>query len=168
MHFLSPFKATATGILTNLSHTIELMQQNEEQWRKRLEREIEKKRRIEETQKAMAQELAHLRQMTGLEVSATATTTSASAHLHSGTLHSSGLSSGHGRLPTHSRISSCGSVDVHEPTPYGTTHAGHVGSHPPYGLAGPDLEEGPNSPIREEEFYDAIDAESDRIERECC
>lgn len=160
------FKATAAGILTNLSHTIELMQQNEEQWRKRLEREIEKKRRIEETQKAMAQELAHLRQITGLEVSATATTTLASAHPHSGTLHSSGLSSGHGRLPTHSRISSCGSVDVHEPTPYDTSRAGHVGSRPPYGLAGPDLEEGPNSPIREEEFYDAIDAESDRIEQD--
>ncbi|THD23381.1 Collagen type IV alpha-3-binding protein [Fasciola hepatica] len=154
------FKATAAGILTNLSHTIELMQQNEEQWRKRLEREIEKKRRIEETQRAMAQELAHLRQITGLEVSAATATTPGSTHSHPG------LSNGHSRFPTHSRILSCGSVDTHEPASYDMARTGHIGSRPPYGLAGPDLEEGPNSPIREEEFYDAIDAESDRIEQD--
>ncbi|GAA50299.1 goodpasture-antigen-binding protein kinase, partial [Clonorchis sinensis] len=96
------FKATAVGILTNLSHTIELMVQHEEQWRKRLEREAEKRRRLEETQRAMAQEMAHLR------------------HL--------------------------------------------IANRTLFNLVGPDFEEGPNSVIRDEEFYDAIDAESDRIE----
>jgi hypothetical protein len=32
------FKATTTGILTNFSHCIELMQQNEEKWRKKLDK----------------------------------------------------------------------------------------------------------------------------------
>lgn len=32
------FKATTTGILTNLGHCIELMQQNEEKWKKKLEK----------------------------------------------------------------------------------------------------------------------------------
>ncbi|VDP85599.1 unnamed protein product, partial [Echinostoma caproni] len=160
------FKATATGILTNLSHTIELMQQNEEQWRRRFEREVERKRRLEETQRAMAQELAHLRQLTGLEVSAnSATSTAGSTHSpHSSAVHTSSLPNGHSRPPVPGRIPSSGSVDLHEPGSYDTRLNNHTGSRSHYGIVGPDLEEGPNSPIREEEFYDAIDAESDRIE----
>jgi len=42
------FKATTTGILTSLSHCIELMQQREEHWRKKFEKEIEKRKKFEE------------------------------------------------------------------------------------------------------------------------
>ena len=42
------FKATTTGVLATLEHCLEMVRQSEDVWRKRLEREIERRRRIEE------------------------------------------------------------------------------------------------------------------------
>uniref|UniRef100_A0A3P9KMC1 Ceramide transfer protein n=1 Tax=Oryzias latipes TaxID=8090 RepID=A0A3P9KMC1_ORYLA len=93
------FKATTAGILSTLSHCIELMVKREDSWQKRLDRELEKRRRVEDAYKSALNELKKK-------------------------------------------------------------------SH--YG--GPDYEEGPNSLINEDEFYDAVEAELDRqdkIEEQC-
>ncbi|XP_047446957.1 ceramide transfer protein-like isoform X3 [Mugil cephalus] len=93
------FKATTAGILSTLSHCIELMMKREDSWQKRLDKELEKRRKLEDAYKSSMNELKKK-------------------------------------------------------------------SH--YG--GPDYEEGPNSLINEEEFFDAVDAALDRqdkIEEQC-
>ncbi|KAM4576618.1 ceramide transfer protein-like isoform 2-T2 [Odontesthes bonariensis] len=93
------FKATTAGILSTLSHCIELMVKREDSWQKRLDKEMEKRRRIEDAYKSALNELKKK-------------------------------------------------------------------SH--YG--GPDYEEGPNSLINEDEFFDAVEAALDRqdkIEEQC-
>merc|ERR1711862_563012 len=89
------FKATTAGILSTLSHCIELMSQREDAWKKRWEREVEKRKKITETYKTML-------------------------------------------------------VDQSKP---------HV-------VGGPDYEEGPHSMITEDEFFDAVDATLDKLEKE--
>lgn len=93
------FKATTAGILSTLSHCIELMMKREDSWQKRLDKELEKRRRVEDAYKSAMNELKKK-------------------------------------------------------------------SH--YG--GPDYEEGPNSLINEDEFFDAVEAALDRqdkIEEQC-
>ncbi|KAM3610294.1 uncharacterized protein V6R79_001969 [Siganus canaliculatus] len=93
------FKATTAGILSTLSHCIELMVKREDSWQKRLDKELEKRRRAEDAYKSALNELKKK-------------------------------------------------------------------SH--YG--GPDYEEGPNSLINEDEFFDAVEAALDRqdkIEEQC-
>ncbi|KAJ8029896.1 Collagen type IV alpha-3-binding protein [Holothuria leucospilota] len=51
------FKATTAGILTNLSHCIDLIKQREEQWKKRLDREQEKRRKAVEAYKNIVKEM---------------------------------------------------------------------------------------------------------------
>ena len=89
------FKATTAGILATLSHCIELMTQREDAWKKRLEKEIDKRKKIEEAYKLLL-----------------------------------------GDKPK--RIV----------------------------MGGPDYEEGPHMLINEDEFYDAVDASLDKLERE--
>uniref|UniRef100_A0A8C7FGC5 Ceramide transporter 1a n=1 Tax=Oncorhynchus kisutch TaxID=8019 RepID=A0A8C7FGC5_ONCKI len=88
------FKATTAGILSTLSHCIELMVKREDSWQKRLDKELEKRRRVEDAYKSALSELKKK-------------------------------------------------------------------SH--YG--GPDYEEGPNSLINEEEFFDAVEAALDRQDK---
>uniref|UniRef100_A0A672HJC6 Ceramide transfer protein n=1 Tax=Salarias fasciatus TaxID=181472 RepID=A0A672HJC6_SALFA len=93
------FKATTAGILATLSHCIDLMVKREDSWQKRLDKEMEKRRRIEESYKSTLNELKK---------------------------------------------------------------KSHFG--------GPDYEEGPNSLINEDEFFDAVEAALDRqdkIEEQC-
>lgn len=45
------FKATTAGILATLSHCIELMNQREESWKRKLEKEIASRRNLEEKYK---------------------------------------------------------------------------------------------------------------------
>ncbi|XP_041757160.1 ceramide transfer protein isoform X1 [Coregonus clupeaformis] len=93
------FKATTAGILSTLSHCIELMVKREDSWQKRLDKELEKRRRVEDAYKSALSELKKK-------------------------------------------------------------------SH--YG--GPDYEEGPNSLINEDEFFDAVEAALDRqdkMEEQC-
>uniref|UniRef100_A0A7N8XH92 Ceramide transfer protein n=1 Tax=Mastacembelus armatus TaxID=205130 RepID=A0A7N8XH92_9TELE len=88
------FKATTAGILSTLSHCIELMVKREESWQKRLDKELEKRRRVEDAYRSAVHELKKK-------------------------------------------------------------------SH--YG--GPDYEEGPNSLINEDEFFDAVEAALDRQDK---
>ncbi|XP_059213560.1 ceramide transfer protein-like isoform X1 [Centropristis striata] len=93
------FKATTAGILATLSHCIDLMVKREESWQKRVDKEMEKRRRIDEGYKSALNELKK---------------------------------------------------------------KSHFG--------GPDYEEGPNSLINEDEFFDAVEAALDRqdkIEEQC-
>ncbi|XP_047426462.1 ceramide transfer protein-like isoform X2 [Mugil cephalus] len=93
------FKATTAGILATLSHCIDLMVKREDSWQKRVDKEMEKRRRIEESYKSALNELKK---------------------------------------------------------------KSHFG--------GPDYEEGPNSLINEDEFFDAVEAALDRqdkIEEQC-
>ncbi|XP_023193571.1 collagen type IV alpha-3-binding protein-like isoform X3 [Xiphophorus maculatus] len=88
------FKATTAGILATLSHCIDLMAKREDSWQKRLDKEMEKRRRIEESYKSALNELKK---------------------------------------------------------------KSHFG--------GPDYEEGPNSLINEDEFFDAVEAALDRQDK---
>lgn len=88
------FKATTAGILATLSHCIDLMVKREDSWQKRLDKEMEKRRRIEESYISALNELKK---------------------------------------------------------------KSHFG--------GPDFEEGPNSLINEEEFFDAVEAALDRQDK---
>ncbi|KAF7642886.1 hypothetical protein LDENG_00249100, partial [Lucifuga dentata] len=88
------FKATTAGILATLSHCIDLMVKREDSWQKRLDKEMEKRRRIEESYKSAINELKK---------------------------------------------------------------KSHFG--------GPDYEEGPNSLINEDEFFDAVEAALDRQDK---
>uniref|UniRef100_A0A671TRT4 Ceramide transfer protein n=1 Tax=Sparus aurata TaxID=8175 RepID=A0A671TRT4_SPAAU len=51
------FKATTAGILSTLSHCIELMMKREDSWQKRLDKELEKRRRVEDAYKSAVNEL---------------------------------------------------------------------------------------------------------------
>ncbi len=48
------FKATTTGIMHDLAHCIELMQQREEFWKKKVDKEIEKRKRLEDKYRELA------------------------------------------------------------------------------------------------------------------
>ena len=50
------FKATTAGILATLTHTLEVMSQREEAWRRRMDREIEKRKKYEEAYKSLLKE----------------------------------------------------------------------------------------------------------------
>lgn len=50
------FKATTTGILHDLSLCIELMQQREEFWKKKLDKEVERRKKVEEKYTALSKE----------------------------------------------------------------------------------------------------------------
>ncbi|KAM7392466.1 hypothetical protein PAMA_007534 [Pampus argenteus] len=88
------FKATTAGILATLSHCIDLMVKREDSWQKRLDKEMERRRRIEDGYKSTLNELKK---------------------------------------------------------------KSHFG--------GPDYEEGPNSLINEDEFFDAVEAALDRQDK---
>uniref|UniRef100_A0AAR2LYB5 Ceramide transfer protein n=1 Tax=Pygocentrus nattereri TaxID=42514 RepID=A0AAR2LYB5_PYGNA len=88
------FKATTAGILATLSHCIDLMVKREDSWQRRLDKETEKRRRVEEAYKTALSELKK---------------------------------------------------------------KSHFG--------GPDYEEGPNSLINEDEFFDAVEAALDRQDK---
>lgn len=50
------FKATAGAVLTTLEHCLEAVGQREEVWRRRLERETERRRKLEEIYRVMKQQ----------------------------------------------------------------------------------------------------------------
>ncbi|KAK3555964.1 hypothetical protein QTP86_029888, partial [Hemibagrus guttatus] len=88
------FKAPTAGILATLTHCIDLMVKREDSWQRRLDKETEKRRRVEEAYKTALSELKK---------------------------------------------------------------KSHFG--------GPDYEEGPNSLINEDEFFDAVEAALDRQDK---
>ena len=112
------FKATTAGILATLTHCIDLMQQREENWKRRLEKEVEKRKKLEEI-----------------------------INNRNGDHSLSALSST-GYIPGHRRTLSATSVSSKAQ------------------VLGPDYEEGPHSKIKEEEFFDALDAMLDKADQQ--
>jgi len=45
------FRATTSGVLSTLQHCLEIIAENDESWKRKLEREIDKRRRAEEQNK---------------------------------------------------------------------------------------------------------------------
>ncbi|RWS13073.1 collagen type IV alpha-3-binding protein-like protein [Dinothrombium tinctorium] len=91
------FKATSAGIISTLSQCIELMQQREENWKRKLEKEVELRKKLEESLKNLSSDSTPKKLIL---------------------------------------------------------------------LNGPDYEEGPHSKIKEEEFFDALDAMLDKQDQE--
>lgn len=52
------FKATTAGVLATLQHCLELLGQREDTWRRRFEREVERRRKVEEMYRTARQEAA--------------------------------------------------------------------------------------------------------------
>jgi hypothetical protein len=50
------FKATTAGVLATLQHCLDLLGQREDTWRRRLEREVERRRKVEEMYRTARQE----------------------------------------------------------------------------------------------------------------
>lgn len=115
------FKATTAGIIATLSHCIDLMSQREEQWKKRLEKEQERRRATEAHSKRIGAELEETRRVLAevqLELQ-----------------------------KNYVRQKSSPEQQV-------------------ILIGGPDYEEGPHSMIKEDEFFDAIDAALDRNDQQ--
>lgn len=93
------FKATTAGIIATMSHCMELMTQREEAWKKKLDKECERRKKYEEAYRSL--------------------------------------------------------LEQHNKQQQNTSR-----------LQGPDFEEGPHSVIKEDEFFDAIDASLDKLEKE--
>lgn len=93
------FKATTSAVLTTLNHCLDLFNQKEELWKKKIEKEIEKRRKIEELYRIVKQEINSEK----------------------------------------SKVVITG---------------------------GPDLEEGPHSRLKDEEFYDAVETSLDKIDED--
>lgn len=55
------FRATTSGVLETLAHCIELVAQREESWRKRLEKETERRRTAEQLAKDTIEQLQLIR-----------------------------------------------------------------------------------------------------------
>ena len=51
------FKATTAGVLARLQHCLDLFNQSQEGWRRRLEREVDKRKKLEELYKQALEEL---------------------------------------------------------------------------------------------------------------
>ncbi|XP_015117412.1 collagen type IV alpha-3-binding protein [Diachasma alloeum] len=51
------FKATSEGVLATLQHCVELMNQREDAWRRKLEKETEKKRKMQELYRALKEQV---------------------------------------------------------------------------------------------------------------
>lgn len=56
------FKATTAGVLARLQHCMELFSQSQDGWRKRLEREVEKRKKLEELYKQALEELRQVKE----------------------------------------------------------------------------------------------------------
>ncbi|KAH8302606.1 hypothetical protein KR044_008783 [Drosophila immigrans] len=57
------FRATTTGVLSTLQHCLEIIAENDESWKRKLEREIDKRRRAEEQNKKFKDEIEKLKRL---------------------------------------------------------------------------------------------------------
>ncbi|KAI7697277.1 Collagen type IV alpha-3-binding protein [Sarcoptes scabiei] len=127
------FKASTAGIITSLYHCIDLMNLREDQWRKRLEREQQSRRKCEEQLKKLSIELEKVKRLSSVEK------------------QFDDLKLQQQQRPQSSAI---------------TTDPLQIEKDQLILFGGPDYEEGPHSMIREEEFFDAIDAALDRSDQQ--
>lgn len=61
------FKATTQAVLTTMRHCLDLFTQREDMWRKKLEKEVEKRRKIDELYRIVKQEVATERSKTAFQ-----------------------------------------------------------------------------------------------------
>lgn len=57
------FRATTSGVLSTLQHCLEIIAENDESWKRKLEREIDKRRRTEEQNKKFKDEIEKLKRL---------------------------------------------------------------------------------------------------------
>ncbi|KAL7732087.1 hypothetical protein ACLKA6_015848 [Drosophila palustris] len=57
------FRATTSGVLSTLQHCLEIIAENDESWKRKLEREIDKRRRAEEQNKKFKDEIEKLKRL---------------------------------------------------------------------------------------------------------
>ncbi|KAJ6219037.1 hypothetical protein RDWZM_004849 [Blomia tropicalis] len=119
------FKATTAGIIATLTHCIDLMNQREDQWKKRLEKEKERRRSAEDHTKRVSAELEETRR--------------ALAEIQ---------------------------LDLQRNVALQKQIQEQQSSKQVIIIGGPDYEEGPHSMIKEDEFFDAIDAALDRNDQQ--
>ena len=118
------FKATTAGIIATLSNCIELMNQREDQWKKRFEKEQERRRTLEANSKRVSAELEETRR--------------ALAEL---------------QLDLQKNVALQKQIQEQQ-------------SSNVILIGGPDYEEFTHSMIKEDEFFDAIDAALDRSDQQ--
>ncbi|KAK1345180.1 hypothetical protein QTO34_013890 [Cnephaeus nilssonii] len=148
------FKATTAGILATLSHCIELMVKREDSWQKRMDKEMEKRRRAEEAYKNAMIELKKKSHFGGPDYEQDVGLLPQRPLLCRSTAMAQTLSSRrHWR-----RELSVPPAQSATPSPAPCTtcwpNRGHSG-----------VMEGPNSLINEEEFFDAVEAALDRQDK---
>lgn len=134
------FKATTAGILATMSHCIEMMTHREEQWRKKLEREQIARRRLEEKYKHAVDKAEEAK----VETSALAG--SAAAAPASAT------------MATATAAAAAAAATATSPPKSSSNKMMMVG--------GAEYEEGPNSQIGEDEFFDAVENALDKLQEE--
>ncbi|XP_030560811.1 collagen type IV alpha-3-binding protein [Drosophila novamexicana] len=57
------FRATTSGVLSTLQHCLEIIAENDESWKRKLEREIDKRRRAEEQNRKFKEEIEKLKRL---------------------------------------------------------------------------------------------------------
>lgn len=57
------FRATTSGVLSTLQHCLEIIAENDEIWKKKLDREIEKRKKLEEQQRKTKEEMEKLKRI---------------------------------------------------------------------------------------------------------
>ncbi|XP_073840208.1 ceramide transfer protein isoform X1 [Musca autumnalis] len=57
------FRATTAGVLTTLQHCLEIIVENDETWKKKLDREIEKRKKVEEQNRKFKEEIEKLKRI---------------------------------------------------------------------------------------------------------
>ncbi|EDV95930.1 ceramide transfer protein isoform X1 [Drosophila grimshawi] len=57
------FRATTAGVLSTLQHCLEIIAENDESWKRRLEREIDKRRRTDEQNRKFKEEIEKLKRL---------------------------------------------------------------------------------------------------------
>lgn len=55
------FRATTAGVLTTLQHCLEVINHRDESWRRKLEREVERRKRVEELCTQMKDRMSKMR-----------------------------------------------------------------------------------------------------------
>lgn len=57
------FRATTSGVLITLQHCLEIIAENDEIWKKKLEKEIEKRKKLEEQSRQNKEEIEKLKRI---------------------------------------------------------------------------------------------------------
>lgn len=57
------FRATTAGVLTTLQHCLEIIAENDETWKKKVDREVEKRKKVEEQNRKFKEEIEKLKRI---------------------------------------------------------------------------------------------------------